>query len=89
MGARLVYFVRVENLQSRDPQGPDSGLLKVNKGGSYLSSKNISALLLEGPIVLLPALKILVFAVRKVPIKNQNKISGERSEKHYKTCSPS
>ena len=30
----------LENLQSRDPQGPDSGLLKVNKGGSYLSSKN-------------------------------------------------
>ncbi len=30
----------LENLQSRDPQGPESGLLKVNKGGSYLSSKN-------------------------------------------------
>ena len=30
----------LEDLQSRDPQGPESGLLKVNKGGSYLSSKN-------------------------------------------------
>ena len=30
----------LDKLQARDPQGPDSGLLKVNKGGSYLNSKN-------------------------------------------------